>query len=697
MADVVSTARDGTVAIVTIDNPPVNALSFAVVSGLADAFTECADDDGVEAVVLTGAGRMFVAGADISEFSVPRPADVPGLDAVIKLIETLDKPVVAAINGIAFGGGLELAMGCHYRLAGPKVSVGQPEVKLGLIPGAGGTQRLPRLTGVGPALDMIVGGDPVSADKALELGIVDEVVDGDLVARAVAFAAEKAAAGEAPRQTGALADKIAGVDAKTFDDYRASIAKRARGLNAPFVGIDCVRAATEKPLEDGLAFERDEFEKLRASDQSRAMRYMFFAEREVTKIPDIPRDTPAAEIKKAAVIGSGTMGGGIAMNFANAGIPVTVIDVSDEALDAGLEKVRANYAGSVSRGRLSQAAMDERMALIGRGRDYAAIADADIVIEAVFEDMDLKKKIFAALDAACKPAAILASNTSSLDINEIATATKRPDKVVGTHFFSPANVMKLLENVRTEKASKESVATVMALAKTLGKVGVLVGVGDGFVGNRMLHLAARVSEFLLEEGATPAQVDKAIYDFGFPMGPFAVSDLAGVDIRGATRAVQKTLYPGRREPVMLDKVLALGRLGQKTGAGWYKYEGGSRTPIPDPEIDKLIDETIDELGTAKRAFTDAEIVERYIAALISQGARVLEEGLAQRASDIDVIWHYGYGFPRHRGGPMFYADLIGLDKVLATMEELHAAYGEWCEPAPLLGKLVKDGKTFADL
>ena len=694
MPDVVTSAKHGRVAVITIDNPPANALSFAVTKGLAAAIAAADADPDIVAMVVTGAGRMFVAGADIREFSLPRPSDSPDLPVIITTMEDGAKPVVAALNGIAFGGGLELAMGCHYRLAAPGVSVGQPEVKLGLIPGAGGTQRLPRLTGIEKALEMIVGGDPIDAAKALEFGIVDEIVDGDLLTRAVEFAGD--VSDRPPRVTGALTDKLGDADEKLFAGVREATAKKFRGVDAPMVAIDCVEFAAKLPLDEGLAREREAFAKLRDGDQSKAMRYMFFAEREVAKVPDVPRDTPTKKIEKAAVIGAGTMGGGIAMNFANAGIPVTVVEVARDALHAGLERVRQNYEGSVSRGRMSEDVMAKRMGLISGATDYAAIADADIVIEAVFEDMNLKKKIFAELDKVCKPDAILASNTSSLDIDEIAAATKRPDKVVGTHFFSPANVMKLLENVRTERASSETIATVMQLSKTLGKVGVLVGVGDGFVGNRMLHLAARVSEFLLEEGAQPAQIDRAIYEWGFPMGPFAVSDLAGVDIRGATRKIQKVLYAGRREPVILDKILERGRLGQKTGAGWYKYEKGNRKPIPDPEIENLINETVAALGVKPKQFTDAEIVDRYVAALISQGARVLEEGLAMRASDIDVVWHYGYGFPRYRGGPMFYADTIGLDKVLATMEELHAAYGDWCEPAPLLRRLAKEGKTFAD-
>jgi 3-hydroxyacyl-CoA dehydrogenase len=696
MSDVIRFEQRGAIAVLTIDNPPANALSFAVCKALSEIIPDCMANDTITALVLTGAGRMFMAGADIREFNLQRPADVPDFHEVLGAMEAAPKPIVAAINGVALGGGLELAMGCHYRLIAPGAQVGQPEIKLGFIPGAGGTQRLPRLAGIEAALDMIVGGDPVSAERAVELGIADELVAGDLLARVLEYAAMRAASGEAPAASGRRDQKITGIDASVFADYREKIAGRSRGLDAPFEAIKCIEAATKLPLEEGLALEREIFAVLRDSDSAKAMRYMFFAEREVAKIPDIPRDTETTEIKSAAIIGAGTMGGGIAMTFANAGIPVTVVDISDDALAAGMEKVRANYASAVTRGRLGQEAMDTRLGLIAGATDYGAIKDADIVIEAVFEDMDLKKKIFAELDRTCKADAILASNTSTLDVGEIGAATGRPDKVCGTHFFSPANVMKLLENVRPEAASKETIASVMKLAKSLGKVGVLVGVCNGFVGNRILGVAARITDFMVEEGALPWQVDAAIYHFGFAMGPFAVNDLAGIDVRYLTRNEQKKLWPDRRHPVLLEKVYALGRYGQKTDAGWYDYQPGARRGTPSHLIEELIVKTSAELGLERRSFGDQEIVDGYVLSMANTGAQILEEGLALRASDIDVIWHYGYGFPRYRGGPMFYADLVGLDKVYDAVSRLYDSYGDWVKPSELLVSLAKDGKSFAD-
>ena len=693
MTDVIQLHKDGAIGVITINNPPANALSFAATKGIDENLAACLADDSIDAIVITGAGRMFVAGADIREFGMKRPEDVPELPDVVDRLEASPKPIIAAINGVAFGGGMELAMGCHYRLAAPTASIAQPEVKLGLIPGAGGTQRLPRLIGVEAALDAIISGDPISAADAVKLGAIDELVtDGDLMARAISFAGENLK----PRPTGAIDDKINDTDPAIFDEYRKSIERRSRGMQAPYDCIECVQFSTQLPLQKALAKERVIFEQRRDSPESAGMRYMFFAEREAAKIPDIPRDIAGQDVKCAGVIGSGLMGGGIAMNFANAGIPVTIIDLSEEALAAGLERVRKNYEGSVSRGRFTQDEMDRRMALIRGASDYSELADADIVIEAVFEEMNVKKKVFADLDKYCKPAAVLASNTSSLDINEIASVTDRPENVCGTHFFSPANVMKLMENVRAEATSEETIATIMGLSKTLDKVGVLVGVGDGFVGNRMLHVAARVADFMLEEGALPWQVDEAIYNFGFPMGPFAMNDLAGIDVRHFTRQAQAQLYPDRRQSLVLDRVHALGRYGQKTNAGWYKYEPGSRTPVRDPEIESLIGEISKELGTERHEFSAEEIRDRYLCAMINQGAHVLDEGLAIRASDIDVIWHYGYGFPRYNGGPMFYADQIGLDKILDKVVELEELYGAWLKPADSLKRLAEAGKGFKD-
>ena len=684
--------KEGDVGVITINNPPANALSFAVVKGISEIVTSCKEDDSILAVVITGAGRMFVAGADIREFNMTRPVDVPEFHVLIKELEDSPKPIVAAINGIAFGGGLELAMGCHYRLIAPGALVGQPEVKLGIIPGAGGTQRLPRLVGIEIALEMIVEGAPINADRSLKIGVVYELLEDNLLGQAISFAKKRVPDG--PRPTSGINNRLKNFESKIFDDFRAKITPKSRGLDAPYECINAVEVASNKPFEEGMRFERETFLRLRDGSKSKAMRHMFFAEREVAKIPDISKETIVQAIDGAAVIGSGTMGGGIAMNFANAGIPVFLVDVSQEVIDAGLDKVRQNYARSVSSGRFSQDIMDERMALITGTTDYEDVAGADIIIEAVFEDMVLKKKIFRELDQICKPEAILASNTSSLDINEIAASTSRPEKGCGTHFFSPANVMKLMENVRGELSSLETIATVMKLSKTLQKTGVLVGVGDGFVGNRMLHVAARVAEFMVEQGTLPWQVDTVIYEFGFPMGPFAMNDLAGVDVRYSIRQEQKKLYGDRRQSIILDRLYETGRYGQKTGGGWYTYENNSRTGTPEPKVEALIIETSKEIGFERRKFSDEEILERYLYSIINAGALVLEQRLALRSSDIDVIWHYGYGFPRYNGGPMFYADLIGLNNIYEKVSQYYDEYGDWLRPSKLLKSLADTGKSF---
>ena len=586
------------------------------------------------------------------------------------------------------------------RLATPDARVGLPEVTLGILPGAGGTQRMPRLVGIPAALDLIVNGKLVPAKKALALGIIDDIVEGDIVDAAVAHARRMVSENLPIRRASALDDKV--VEARgtpeVFDDFRKTMARRARGFEAPFACVDCVEAAVNLPFAEGIVTERARFRELVASDQSKAQRHAFFAERQVTKIPDVPKSTPTLSLDTAAVIGCGTMGGGIAMNFANAGIPVTVFEVSQEALDKGLDVIRKNYAATVSKRRLSQNEMDQRLSLISTTVDYADLATVDVVVEAVFEDMALKKEVFGKLDTACKPGAILATNTSTLDVDEIAAATNRPDKVIGTHFFSPANVMKLMENVRGEQSSPETIATIMKLSKAIGKVGVLVGVCDGFVGNRMLYAYRRQSDFLLEEGALPAQIDKVIYDFGMPMGPYAMGDLAGLDVGWRIRQQQAaTRPPHLRYSTVADHVCELGRFGQKTGAGWFRYEEGSRTPIPDPIVDELILKISQENGFTRREVGDQEILERCMYPLVNEGAKILEEGLAQRASDIDVIWMYGYGFPRFRGGPMFWADLVGVQTIYDTMSRLHDEHGDWLEPAPLLKRIAEQGKGFRDL
>ena len=696
MTDVINFERKGSVGVITIDNPPANAMSFAAKKGVSNYIKICIEDNTCSSVVITGQGHIFVAGADISEFGKETPAGVPELEDLINDIEQSPKPIVAAINGLALGGGMELAMSCHYRLAVPNAQAGQPEVNLGFIPGGGGTQRLPRLVGVELALEMIVTGKPIDAPKAYEAGAFDEIVESDLLNRATEFAEEKANSNQAPRRTCDLNEKVRDVDPEIFEDWRNRISKKSRNMASPFECINTVEAATTMDFKAGLANEREVFVRLMNSNEGKSMRHMFFAERTVSKIPDIPKNTKTQEINKSAVIGSGTMGGGIAMNFANAGIPVVVVDVDQVALEKGLDTVRNNYARSVSRGSITQESMDKSLSLISSTTDYRDIGDVDLVIEAVFEDMALKKNIFKNLDEICKPETILASNTSTLDINEIGSVTKRPDKVCGTHFFSPANIMKLLENVRTEKSSKETIATIMKLAKSIRKTGVLVGVGDGFVGNRMLHISARIAEFMVEEGALPWQVDKVIFDFGFPMGPFAMNDLAGVDVRYLIRQEQKKLYGSRRQSVIIDRVYETGRYGQKTNAGWYKYAEGSRNGEPDPIIEDLILRTSDELGYERRNFSDEEILETYLYSMINTGAKVLEEGLAIRSSDIDVIWHYGYGFPRYWGGPMFYADLIGLPEVYKKVCDLNERYGDWVQPSDLLKRLAMQKKGFKD-
>ncbi|HJN43976.1 MAG: 3-hydroxyacyl-CoA dehydrogenase NAD-binding domain-containing protein [Vicinamibacterales bacterium] len=700
MSDPVTVSNHDGVAVITLVNPPVNGLGFAVRTGLQAAFETAANDDAIRALVITGSGRMFSGGADIREFGQPPPPGTPYLPGLLDEIEALEKPVVAAIHGVALGGGCELALGCHVRLAAPGTRVGLPEVTLGILPGAGGTQRMPRLIGVPAALDLIVSGKMVPAAKAKALGILDEIVEGNVVEAAVALARRMVDERLPIRRASALDDRIAEVRGtpEIFADFKKKMARRARGFEAPYACVDCIEAAVALPFAEGLAKERETFLQLVASDQSKAQRHAFFAEREVAKIPDVPKDTPTRPVTTAAVIGCGTMGGGIAMNFANAGIPVTVFEVSEETLDKGLGIVRKNYAATVSKGRLSQEQMDTRLGLISSTVDYADLADADVVIEAVFEDMALKKEIFGKLDAACKPEAILASNTSTLDVNEIAAATNRPGQVIGTHFFSPANVMRLMENVRGAATSPETIATIMKLSKTIGKVGVLVGVCDGFVGNRMLYAYRRQADFLLEEGALPHQIDTVIYDFGMPMGPYAMGDLAGLDVGWRIRQGQAATRPKHlRHSTVADRVCELGRFGQKTGAGWHRYAPGSRTPIPDPVVEELILSISKEGGFTRRTITDQEILERCMYPLVNEGAKILEEGLALRASDIDIIWIYGYGFPRYRGGPMFWADLVGVKTIYDVMSRLHDEHGDWLEPAPLLKRLAEQGKGFADL
>ena len=681
--------RRGRVAVITVNNPPVNALSQHVRQGLHEGVKLAVADAAAGAIVIVCAGRTFIAGADITEFGKPPAA--PGLHEVLDLIESSSKPVVAAVHGTALGGGLEVTLACHYRIGVKDARFGLPEVKLGLLPGAGGTQRLPRVVGVEKGLSMMVSGDPIRADEALKAGLIDEIVDGDLAAAGVAFAERVLNEKRPLKKIRDLDDKIAAVRGKpeVFASFRKSVARQTRGFRAPEHIIKAVEAAVSLPFAEGLKRERELFAELMASPESKAQRYFFFAEREAAKIPDVPADTPAKDVKKAAVIGAGTMGGGIAMNFANAGIPVTVVEMNQENLDRGLGIVRKNYEATASRGRLTAADVEKRMGLITGTTDWNAVRDADMIIEAVFEEMPIKKEVFAKLDGIAKADAVLATNTSTLDVDEIASATRRPESVIGTHFFSPANVMRLLENVRGKKSSKTTVATAMAIGRRIAKVPVLVGVCYGFVGNRMLHQRGQQAEKLILEGALPHQVDKVLTDFGFPMGPFAMGDLAGLDVGWRIRKGRGTKSP------VADRICELGRFGQKTGSGYFKYEKGDRTPIPDPDVEKIIVDVATEQGITRRHITDEEILQRLLYPMVNEGAKILDEKIAIRASDIDVIWVYGYGWPVYRGGPMFWADQIGLRALRDKMVEFQKASGDaFWTPAPLLNRLADEGKGF---
>ncbi|HKV94002.1 MAG TPA: 3-hydroxyacyl-CoA dehydrogenase NAD-binding domain-containing protein [Candidatus Angelobacter sp.] len=697
MSDLVLLTRDNDIAVITINNPPVNALSPGVPEGISDAIEQIGNDPSVRAAVLIGGGKTFVAGADINEFGKMTSGKTKGGVPFVPLlgrIEDCPKPVVMAIHGTAFGGGLELAMAGHYRVASADALVGQPEVKLGIIPGAAGTQRLPRLAGVAKALEMCADGNPVKAKDALALGIVDRLIDGDLLKGAVAFARE--VAGKPAPKTRERNEKLGTPEqnAPIFAAAREAAKKKGRGLMAPLAAIDAVEAATKFPFDQGVEAERKLFTECLFSDQSKAMIHVFFGERMVQKVPDVPKETPVIPVKSAAVVGAGTMGGGIAMNFANAGIPVLLKETDQAALDRGMNTIRKNYENTMKKGRLTEQQMNDRLKLIKPTLTYDGFGDVDMVIEAVFEGMALKKQIFADLDKLCKKGAILASNTSTLNIDEIASATRRPEAVIGTHFFSPANVMRLLEIVRGKASSKEVIATCMQLSKKIGKIGVLVGNCRGFVGNRMFGPYRREAQFMMEEGASVEAIDKAMYEYGMAMGPLAVGDLAGLDVGWRIRKEFKHLEkPGVRQPLAEDKLCEMGRYGQKTGAGWYKYDENRRA-IPDPEVARLVAQWAAEAGIKQRQISKDEIVDRLIYALVNEGARILQEGFALRSVDIDIIYLNGYGFPAYRGGPMWYADTVGLKNVLARINEFHAHHGELWEPAPLLKQLAEEGRGF---
>ena len=689
ITEAVTLEKQGEIGLLWIDNPPVNALGYPVRKGMADGIAMAMRDDAIQALVVICKGRTFCAGADIREFG--KPPKAPHLPDVLEVFDQSTKPVIAAIHGTAFGGGLETALSSHFRVAVASAQFGLPEVKLGLLPGAGGTQRLPRLIGPAKALPMIARGNPIGAVQALKEGLIDEIVDGDLAAAAVTFARKVLAEKRPLRRVSAMTDKIEAARNKPeiFADYRKVLQKTARGFEAPEACVKAVEAAVQKPFAEGCAYERELFMQLMSGTQSAAQRYYFFAERQVAKIPDLPEETPKLDIKRVGIIGAGTMGGGITMNFINIGIPVTLVESKQEFLDRGLYTIRKNYEISAAKGKMTAQDVETRMGLITGTIAMEDLADADLVIEAVYENMDLKKEIFRKLDAICKQTAILATNTSYLDVNEIAAQTRRPESVLGLHFFSPANVMRLLEIVRGDKTAKTVLATALALAKRIKKIAVVVGVCYGFAGNRMFAQRRRESEKLILEGALPAQVDKVIYEFGFPMGPFVLYDLIGNDLGWSKETSTSS--------TVRELLCEQGRFGLKAGKGFYNYEKGGRTPLPAPEIDQLIIDFSKKKGYTRRAISDEEILQRCIYPIINEGAKILEEKIAVRPSDLDVIWINGYGWPVYSGGPMFYADLVGLDKILEVMQKFQAEHGDDFKPAALLEKLVKEGKGFKDL
>lgn len=700
MGDLTQVDVRGDVAVITLNNPPVNALGQAVCRAILESVNAAAGNDAVRAIVITGGGSTFSGGADISEFGALRDSQ-PGSDfpmhTLINSIEASDLPVIAAIHGNALGGGLELALGCHYRIAVEKARVGLPEVKLGLIPGAMGTQRLPRLCGIPKAAEICASGDMVPAAAAHELGIIDRIADGDLLEAAVTYAREIADAGEPPRRTSELTDRLGdpAENAAALEELRKVVAKRARGQESPFRCIEAVEAAGSGTFEEGSQNEFRIFGECLQSTQCQGLIHAFFGERIVGKVPGIGKDVDRRAIETAAVIGAGTMGGGITMTYVNAGIPVTLKEVDQDQLDKGLERIRQTYGVSVKRGKMTEADVEQKMSMITGTTDYGQLAEADIIVEAAFEGMDLKKQIFGELDQVAKPGAILATNTSTLDVDAIAAATSRPESVIGHHFFSPANVMKLLEMVRGKETADDVIATSMDLAKRLRKVGVLVGNCFGFVGNRMFWPYQREAQFVLEEGASVEQVDTAQMKFGMAMGSHAVSDLSGIDVFWRiNEEIKDTIPEGMRQPLVATKLYELGRYGQKTGAGFYKYDG--RKAVPDPEVQQLIESLAEEAGIARRDITDEEIIERTMYSMVNEGALILQEGIALRSVDIDIVYLYGYGFPAWRGGPMKYADTVGLKEVYDRVCHYHETQGFWWEPAPLLKELAETGGTFSE-
>lgn len=684
------------VALLTIDNPPVNALGIDIRRGIVDCVGKAAADSAIEAIVLIGSDRVFSAGADIRELGRPGATQEPNLPAVIQSLENSPKLVVAAIAGNCLGGGLELALGAHFRIATSEARLALPEIKMGLLPGAGGTQRLPRAIGVDKALDFILNGNPVPARDFLDTPLIDRIAQNSLQNEAIAYAKTLVFEKASLRKLSEI--EIAAADhSTTIEEARRRVSASADHYPANAKIVDCIEVAINKPFDEGLRFERDCFLALRETPTHRALRYAFVAERQSAKIPDVPNDTPTRAIERVAIVGAGTMGRGISMNFLNAGIPVTILDNKQEALERGVSAISQLYAGSVKRGRLNQAQMDERLGLLSAETSDEALREADLIVEAVFEDMDVKEKVFQHLDRTAKPGAILATNTSTLDVNRIASLTQRPEDVIGTHFFSPANVMRLLEVVRGEKTSREVLATIMKLAKTIGKTAVVAGVCDGFIGNRMLEHYTRMAGLTVEAGAMPWQVDRALESWGMIMGPFRMGDLAGNDIGWAVRKRRYVEKPHVRYAKVADRICEAGRFGQKVGKGWYLYREGDRTPIRDPEVEEIIAAYRRDNDITPRYFSDEEIVQRCIYALVNEGARILEEGIALRASDIDTVYLSGYGFPRFRGGPMLYADEIGLPEIARTMQDFKESSGDpFWKPAKIMTRLIKEGRQFTN-
>jgi 3-hydroxyacyl-CoA dehydrogenase len=683
----------GAVAVITLNNPPVNGLGLSTRSAVVEGMKQALSDNAVKAIVITGAGKAFSGGADIKEFNSPKALAEPSLHTVINVVENSTKPVIAAIHTVCMGGGLELALGCHYRVAAPGAQIALPEVKLGILPGAGGTQRLPRVLGLEMALNMIVSGTPVPSDKLAKTKLFNEMAQGDLLEAALAFASKVADVRPLPKV------RDIKIDYPNYEGFlqfsRNTVRAMAGPFPAPLKCVEAVAAAVTMKFDDGMKFERDLFVELVQTTESKALRHAFFGERAASKVPDIGEDTATRPIKSAAVIGAGTMGGGIAMNFANAGIPVTILEMKQEALDKGLATIRKNYENTMKKGKLTPEKFEQRVGLIKGSLSYEEIGQADIVVEAVFEDIGVKEQVFKKLDEVMKPGAILASNTSTLDVDKISSFTKRPQDVIGLHFFSPANVMKLLEIVRGAKTGKDVLATSLALSKKIKKTGVVSGVCDGFIGNRMIEQYSRQAGFLLEEGCTPEQVDKAVEKFGFAMGPFRMGDLAGNDIGWYIRKRRYVEKPEVTYSKTADLLCEMGRFGQKTGAGWYDYKAGDRKAYPSQLVNDMIVKHSADLGIERRKITDQEIIERLVYALVNEGANILEEGIAMRASDIDMVYLTGYGFPLFRGGPMFYADTVGLPNVVMAMEKYaKGRHGAAWKPAALLAKLAAEGKTF---